>query len=162
MNIRFGLDNKKGLTGADLYLKIFQVSSLLAAGFILLTAVYPPAMTSRNLFTALFSLGLLSLPKWEAILLSYLYRITASEIAVYFVMLITALAAGLLLKRQFQADKKAAKTIRVVLATLIGADLLFRLIPAGNMMVFGMTANISGFIIRLFCLILLIKDLKAK
>ena len=77
-------------------------------------------------------------------------------------MLITALAAGLLLKRQFQADKKAAKTIRVVLATLIGADLLFRLIPAGNMMVFGMTANISGFIIRLFCLILLIKDLKAK
>ena len=63
MNIRFGLDNKKGLTGADLYLKIFQVSSLLAAGFILLTAVYPPAMTSRNLFTALFSLGLLSLPK---------------------------------------------------------------------------------------------------
>jgi len=162
MDVRFGLDNRKYMTGADLYIKIFQISSLLAAGFILLSAVFPPAMTNRNIFTALFSLGLISLPKCEALFLSYLYRLTANETAVYFALLIIALAAGLLLKKLLQADKKAARTIRIALAALIAADLLFRLIPAGNMMIFGLSANISGFIIRLFCLCLLIKDLKAQ
>ena len=70
MKIRFGINNRKVINGATLYLRIFQIASLLALPYIFLINIYPAVITSQNLWSVLFELGIVSIPRAEALLLS--------------------------------------------------------------------------------------------
>ena len=97
--MRFGLENRKVRTGADLYVAILQIASLLPGLFLIVVPGYPSLLTRRGLLSELFRYGLAALPRAEALGLSLLYRVTASEVVVFFVMVGGALIFGLAAKK---------------------------------------------------------------
>ena len=97
--LEFGIDIRRKLTGADLYVRILQICSLLPLPYIFLARSHPPILSTRNLLSALFDTGVCALPRIEAFALSWLYRLTLSEVAVYFVILAIALALGIIAGR---------------------------------------------------------------
>ena len=88
MKISFGTDDKKRLTGAGIYVKIFQVSSLVLACCMLLASQFPPVMLQRGLFSALFDLAAMSLPRAWVWLLSGIYRASSKETILFFALLV--------------------------------------------------------------------------
>lgn len=157
--MKFGFENRKHLTGADLSVRVMQIAALLPAVYLITIPGYPAITTQRSVLSALFDLGFSALPRLETLALSFLYRKTASEMVLYFVMLIAALALGLAAKKLLE---RAPRTVRLVFAALIAVDLVLRLLPMRFNTVFGLPCAIAGFAIRLGCLVLILLDLRAE
>lgn len=156
--MKFGFENRRQLTGADLYVRIFQVASLLPALYILILPGYPGIVTHRSVLSALFDLGFSALPRTETLLLSLLYRRTGSEILMFFALLLAALMFGILSKRLLARTPRAT---RLVCALLICADFALRLLPLRVNTAFGQPYSAIGFAVRVLCLALIAMDLNA-
>lgn len=159
--MKFGVNLRKVKTGAEVYVLIFQAASLLPALYVFVASGYPYLMTKGGFLDKLFDVGVAALPRWEALLLSLIYRLSASEMVTYFVLLGIALAFGLLAGRYLKGDHRIARNARVVLAVLIGCELVFRLVPLRCNLVFGWPIVILTFLVRLACLVLILLDLRA-
>ena len=162
MKIRFGVNNRKVISGAALYLRIFQISSLLPLAYLFLINVYPAVITGKNLWYVLFELGIAVIPRWEALLLSFLYKLTLNEIIVYFILLVLAFVYGLILKKLLDGPKEHAILIRKILIVVIFFDLVLRLLPFSFNYDFAWYYVVTGCLVRAACLIFLILDLKRK
>lgn len=159
--IGFGIDIRRKLTGADLYVRIFQICSLLPLPYIFLARSHPPVLETRNLFSALFDIGICTLPRPEAYALSCLYRVTSSEVAVYFVILAIALALGFISGRVLRGNPEASIRFHKAAEVLITLDLAIRIIPVRANFAFGIPAAVIGLAVRAVCLYLVIRDMKA-
>ena len=158
--IKFGVNLRKNLTGAELAVRIFQISALLPLTYLLLGSGYPRVFTQYGLFSVLFDLGLAALPRLETLGLSLLYRLSGSELTIYFLMLVVALAVGLLANSLLKGSGKRPFAVRAVWAGLIALDLAFRFVPLPFASL-PVWARIFGFAVRLGCLALILLDLRA-
>lgn len=158
--MKFGINLRKLLTGAELAVRIFQITTLLPLAYTLVGAGLPYLYTHRSLFSVLFELGLAGLPRAETLGLSLLYRKSGSEMAVFFVMLAIALAVGILADNALKGSDARAKRSRIVWAALIALDLLFRFVPL-PFEALPVYASVFGFALRQGCLALILLDLRA-
>lgn len=159
--VEFGIDIRRKLTGADLYVGIFQIFSLLPLPYMFLARVHPPVYSTRNLFSVLFDTGICALPRLEAYALSCLYRMTSSEVAVYFVILAIALALGSISGRVLRGNPEASIRFHKAAAVFITLDLAIRIIPVRANIAFGIPAAAFGLAVRAVCLYFVIRDMKA-
>ncbi len=163
--IRFGLNSRKQLTGADLYVRIMQIAAVAPAVYILIASGYLYVFAVDGPLSFMFDMGISILPRWAVLILSAVYRKTLSEVLVCFMLTVSALVLGLIMKRlleEHEGQSKLQRNIRYVLIGLIAADLILRLIPFGFSDQFGTGISVAGAIIRIACLCLLIMDLRAK
>lgn len=158
--VEFGIDIRRKLTGADLYVRIFQICSLLPLPYMFLATAHPAILGTRNLFSVLFDTGISSLPRLEAYVLSCLYRLTLSEVAVYFFVLAIALALGFISSRVLRGNPEASIRFHKAAEVFITLDLAIRIIPVKANIAFGIPAAAFGIVIRAACLYLVIRDLK--
>ena len=156
--MKFGFENRKQHTGADLYVGAMQIVSLLPALYILVGPSYPALFVRKSVMSVLFDLGFSALPRLETLALSLLYRLTASEVTTFFVLVGGALVFGLAAKKLLS---RAPRATRLVCAALIAVDLVLRLLPLRCNTAFGTPCAIAGFAVRLACLILILLDLRA-
>lgn len=159
--VEFGIDIRRKLTGADLYVRIFQICSLLPLPYMFLATAHPPVLSSRNLFSVLFDMGIFSLPRLEAYALSGLYRLTSSEVVVYFVILAVAMALGFVSSRVLRGNPEVSIRFHKAAEVLITLDLSIRIIPVKANIAFGIPAAVIGLAVRAACLYLVIRDMKA-
>ncbi|MBQ7638298.1 MAG: hypothetical protein IJS90_05325 [Clostridia bacterium] len=157
--MKFGLDTRKKMTGANLSVYIFQITSLLPALYIVAASGYGALFTQRGPAGFLCSLGFCGIPRAQALGLSILYRAFSSEAAVCFALLIISLIVGFAGNRLLRAKEKTAFTVRVVYTALIGADLIFRLLPLSFNGAFGFAPSACAFALRLLCLALVTADI---
>ena len=158
--MRFGLYHRHAYTGSEIAVLVQQIAALLIAPFMLFSSGYTGLFTSRGLLSLLFDAGFSILPRAEALALSLTYRRTESELIVFFSVLAFALALGLISGRLLRGEKSGVVT-RVVLAVLLSADLLLRLLPLPFNGAFGIVPAVLGFAVRLVCLVLVLLDLRA-
>ena len=159
--IAFGTDLRRKLSGADLYIRILQITSILPVLYIFIATGAPKLLLGRSVFSLLFDTGMSALPRAESLFLSWLYRYTSNEVIVYFAILFIALFAGILGNRLFRDNHKNGQNTRKVFAVLLAADLIFRVLPFSFNLAFGFPAAAFGFIVRLACLFLILLDLRA-
>ena len=159
--IRFGIDLRHNRTGAELYVRIFQISSIFPILYIFTATGYAGILRERNVLSILFDLGMSALPRAWVLLLSWLYRLTSNEILVYFALLVTALALGIAADRVLIGAPDKSVRFHKICIVLILLDLLLRLVPLPFSTAFGLPAAIVGFVIRAACLWFLWMDLKA-
>ena len=159
--MRFGVNVRNRLTGADLYVRLFQLTGLAPVLYVLVACVHPAVFTSENVFSVLFRLGMSALPRWEALGLSQLYRMSHSEVLVCTAVLVFALIFGLAAGRLLKGGRGKACAVRVMLAVLIVLDLAVRVVPLPFQFSFGVPAAVFGFVIRLGCLAIVVGDLMA-
>ena len=157
--MRFAFDPLKSHSGAELYVKLFQISSVLPLPYIFIASGSLSVVTKKGPLSFLFDLGVSMLPRWEALGLSALYRKTGSELALFFLILIIALAFGLFSKRIFRGSEKKALRSRIAFLTLIGADLVLRLIPFGFVPAFGAGTTVLAFAFRIACFLSVLLDI---
>ena len=150
--IKFGIDVRKKYTGAELYVRIFQITALLHLAI----------FKEKSVYSVLFDIGIMGLPRAETLALSSVYRITGSEVIVYLTILIIALVLGFSAEKLFKEDRNRGILCRKVFIVLIIIDLLIRLIPMRFNLVMGWPAVIIGFLLRLGCVILLVMDIRAE
>ena len=160
--VRFGIDVRRQLTGADLYVRIFQVCALLPLPYIFIAWADPVILETHNPLAAMFDIGICTLPRVGAFAVSCLYRAMLSEMAVYFVILIPAVALGFAASNVLRGNPELSVRVHKVFAVLIACDLVIRLIPVKANLAFGLPAAATGFVIRAICLYLLVRDLKAE
>ena len=159
--VKFGIDIRKQLTGADLYVRIFQICALLPLPYLYIAMIDRGIGSSRNLLSVLFDIGMSSLPRVEAYALSFLYRMTLSEEKVFFVILIIAIALGFAADRVLRGNPELSVRMHKAFEVMICMDLAIRIVPVRANYAFGIPAAVAGFVIRAFCLYLLIRDMKA-
>ena len=159
--ICFGAPQRKSLTGAELAIRVFQVFSLLPVPYIAASSVRPATMLGEGPLAHLASLGFASVPRAEALLLSTCYRATMSEISVTAILLVAALACGIVLRRLLAKDGGSAAPVRWAYAVWLALDLALRLVPAPFNLAFGVVPEALGFAVRLACLALVLLDLRA-
>ncbi len=159
--MKFAVKKQKQLNGAKLYVYIFQISSLLPLVYIFAVSGYASLITKKSISGIIFDSGMCLIPRLEALGLSYLYRISESEIAVYFALLLFALIFGIICNKLLNGKYKTAKNIRYVFIALILADLVIRAMPFGFNSAFELPFEIAGFALRLVCLALVVLDLTA-
>ena len=159
--VRFGIDVRGQYTGADLYVHIFQICSLLPLPYLYISMVHPAIYSTRNIASALFDIGMSALPRAEAFALSFLYHETISEEKVFFIILIIAIALGFAADRALRGYPELSMRLHKLFEVLIGLDLAIRIVPVRANYAFGIPAAIIGWAIRALCLALLIKDMKA-
>lgn len=159
--MRFGINIRNRLTGADLYVRVFQLTALAPVLYVIVACVHPAVFASRNVFSVLFDLGMSALPRWEALAVSRLYRLSHSEVLICAAMLVFALAFGIAAGRLLKGGRGKARAVRIVLTALIVLDLAVRLLPLASRPAFGIPAAAFGFAVRLGCLALVIGDLLA-
>lgn len=160
MRVTWGTDDRKTLTGAGLYVTIFQVSSLLPLPYLFAVVGYPVVITNRNVLSFLFDAGMMSIPRVEALALSYAYATLSSELVVYFTLLVVALVVGLVVGRLLRGGREAALQLRRVLVALLAFDLVLRLLPFGFNLAFGLPAAVIGWLCRAACLAFVVLDLR--
>lgn len=161
MKVKFGIDIRRALSGAALYIRIFQAATLLMAPFIFIASGHMKLITHYGIFSFLFELGATSLPRAEVLGLSFIYRSTGSEVIILFVSLFIALFWGVIAGKLIGPEHDKGVKWRKIIAALIVIDLVLRLIPLHYNLVFGLPMAILGFVIRLGCLLLILLDLKA-
>lgn len=144
--IRFGINTGKSLTGAELLVRAFQVASILPAIYIFILAGYPGLITRKGFSWFIFELGVSCIPRAESYLISLLFRVTSSEVLTSFVLLAAVLITGLIMAKLLRSKKKGAFITRCVLAALIAADIVIRLIPLGLNKAFGTVPNVLGIV----------------
>jgi hypothetical protein len=155
----FGFSEKTRMTGAGLYSRILTLTALLPALYIFIVSGYPSVITRGGILPFLCDVGAAALPRAELLFLSWLYRLTSSEIVFDFVMLALAVIFGVVSRRLLLG--KRPREVRIVFAALVAADLVLRLVPAHFNIAFGWPAAVIGFAVRLGCLVLILLDLRA-
>ena len=89
------------------------------------------------------------------------YRMTSSEVAVYFVILAIALALGSISGRVLRGNPEASIRFHKAAAVFITLDLAIRIIPVRANIAFGIPAAAFGLAVRAVCLYFVIRDMKA-
>ena len=161
MRFEFGFNDRKKLTGAGLAVLVMQISSLLPLLYIILFDGYPAVITRDDIVSWLFDLGITVIPRWEALMLSVVYRRYLSELAVYFLLAGIAFLYGIAAGKLLKSDSGKAALFRKILIVLLGLDLVIRVLPFRFNRAFGMPFAISSFLIRLGCLVLVLNDFRA-
>ena len=159
-HLTYGLDVRRGLSGGALYVKIFQAVSILPLPYIFIATVYMGITGSTNLFSVLFDLGMAAAPRAEVLILSYVYRRTASESIVYFALPVIALILGIIADNVLTGNIRRSLIAHKIAAVLIALDLVIRLIPVHANIAFGLPAEVCGFAVRAICLWLVIRDIR--
>ena len=159
--MKFGINVRKKITGAELSVRVFQLLSVLPVLYILLASAYMSLLTEKGVLQALTEYGMAALPRAEAFLLSLLYRKTGHEVLVVFALLAGALIMGFGGGAVLRAKHGTARTARRVYAALIAADLILRLLPLNMNRVFSLPATVVGAALRLACIVLILLDLRA-
>ena len=160
--MKFGLNDRKNLTGAGLYVIIFQAMSLLPLLYIFTATGYMGLLFKSSFLSVLCDFGFSAIPRAEALLLSYLYRITSSEVIIYFILILWALALGIAFKKLSIKSEKAGIIVRKAAMALIIIDLVVRCVPLDFNRSFGTAGFLFGLIIRAGCFVLILLDLKKK
>lgn len=156
--MKFGINNNKKLCGASLYIRAFQIVSLIPLLYILTGSGYPALFTKKGILSVLFDFGISALPRAEALAVSAIYSKTASEVFVYFIIIVFAFVFGIAANSIIKKSRRAGIAARIVFAAFIAADLIIRLLPFGFNSTFGIPAAVFGFVIRLAMLILILLD----
>ncbi|MBQ9563102.1 MAG: hypothetical protein IJU99_06595 [Lachnospiraceae bacterium] len=155
----------KKLSGTEIYVLIYQVASLLPLTYIFTATGSLAVFTKEGVLSRMFDLGVCCQPRVLMLLLSWVYRATRSEMAVYFYFPVAALVWGLLAKYLLyeggSREGRLAKPAKTVILVLIAADLLLRLLPLRVNRIYGTGYQIAGFAVRLLCLVLIARDLGA-
>lgn len=159
--IVFGIDPRRKLNGSDLYVKAFQIMSMLPVLFVAVASGDLKLFSSGGPLAWLFELGMSALPRPETLGLSYIFRETSSEVIMTFVMLAIGLILGLLSNKIFREEEKRGVAARKVFMALIAIDLIVRLLPMDFNRVFGLPVMAIGFVLRAACIAALYMDLKA-
>ncbi len=159
--MKFGIDLRKKMTGADIAVIIFQVVSLLPAFYVFVAPGYMAILSKRNILSVLFDFGICALPRWEALLLSFGYRLSSSEMLPYFFALFIALFLGIAAKRCLRGNVKLSVALHCVFSALIVIDLIIRVLPFGFNSQFAFAYALAAVAVRLVCLLLLAGDLIA-
>ena len=161
MRVEWGIEWRKCVSGTQLAVWAFQVASLLPLAFLLAIVGYPAIVTTDNVLTAAFKLGMMAIPRIATIGLAHLYRITGSELAIHFALATGALAVGLVLGRLLQGSENVRIRLRQALAVLIAADIAMSLPPLPFNSVYGPGFAVAGIAVKLACLAFVILDLRA-
>ena len=157
--MKFGLNIRNKITGADLYLKLFQISAVLPVLYILVLSGYPSIITRKSFAGFIFEIGISLLPRAESLLVSFLYKSRLSEMLAAFIPLIIALIYGIIANKLVKKDDKISRTVHIVFIVLIAVDLAVRLIPLSFNSKSGLAVWIITFLIRALCLVFNILDL---
>lgn len=161
MKVKFGLDSRRCLTGADLAVRAVQITAFLPMIYLVLASAWTSILVRRTLLSRLFDFGISAVPRAVSLPLSALYRATGREVLFSLLLAALALFYGVAMKQVLQGGH--ARTARLVLAALIALDLIARLLPLRFAVLFGMPVTILAFTLRAVCLALVILDLiKAK
>ena len=157
--MKFGIDIRGRLTGADLAVRIVQIAAGLPMLYLIILSGMPSLLTQKTPVTYLFCLGVCAVPRAVALGLSVLYRHTGGEVLFSMLLVAGALAFGVVMNRLLHSER--GRTTRVVLAVLIGIDLILRLLPLGFTQAFGLPCEILAFALCAVSLILVLLDLRA-
>ncbi len=148
---------KKEKTYMEYYILALQIFSLLPLPYFALVVGSARSLLREGVCSFLFRTGIECLPRLWTLFLSFLYRITLNEIAVYFTILLMPLFLSLFLKKRINDRKFITKAsyvflivafIGVVLRTL---DILKRGADPYNTM---------GYSIELFTGLLLLSGIR--
>ena len=157
--MRFGIDIRGKLTGADLAVRIVQIAAALPMLYFVILSGWLSLLTMETPLTYLFSLGVCAIPRAVALGLSALYRQTGGEVLFSMLLAAAALFYGVVMNRLLHSER--GRTARVVLIALIAIDLVLRLLPLGFTKAFGLPCEIIAFALRAVCLVLILLDLRA-
>lgn len=157
--MKFGIDVRGRLTGADLAVRIVQIAAALPMLYFVILSGWLALLTQDTPLTYLFSLGVCAVPRAVALGLSALYRQTGGEALFSMLLVAAALFYGVVMNRLLHSER--GRTTRVVLAVLIAIDLVLRLLPLGFTKAFGLPCEILAFALRSASLILVLLDLRA-
>lgn len=157
--MKFGIDVRGRLTGADLAVRIVQIAAALPMLYFVILSGWLALLTQDTPLTYLFSLGVCAVPRAVALGLSALYRQTGGEALFSMLLVAAALFYGVVMNRLLHSER--GRTTRVVLAVLIAIDLVLRLLPLGFTRAFGLPCEILAFALRSASLILVLLDLRA-
>ena len=159
--ICFGIDVRKKLNGSDLYVKTFQLASILPVIYFFVASGYMAIYSKSSIFSVLFDLGVSVLPRAETLALSHIYRSTDNEIIVVFIMMVIGLIFGLVSDKIFRENENRGIAARRLFIALIAIDLVIRLIPFKFNLAFGLPMAVIGFVVRAGFIVLLMMDLRA-
>ena len=157
--MKFGIDIRGKLTGADLAVRIVQIAAGLPMLYLIILSGMPALLTQKTPVTVLFSLGVCAVPRAVALGLSALYRQTGGEVLFSMLLAAAALVFGVVMNRLLHSER--GRTTRVVLAVLIAIDLILRLLPLGFTKAFGLPCEILAFALCAVSLVLVLLDLRA-
>ena len=157
--MKFGIDIRGRLTGADLAVRITQIMSALPMLYLVILSGMLSLLTRETPVTYLFSLGVCAIPRAVALGLSALYRHTGGEVLFSMLLVAAALVYGVVMNRLLHSER--GRTVRIVLAVLIALDLIVRLIPLGFTQAFGLPCEVITFALRAASLVLVLLDLRA-
>ena len=157
--MKFGIDIRGKLTGADLAVRITQIMAGLPMLYLVILSGMLSLLTRETPVTYLFSLGVCAIPRAVALGLSALYRHTGGEVLFSMLLVAAALVYGVVMNRLLHSER--GRTVRIVLAALIALDLIVRLIPLGFTKAFGLPCEILAFALRAASLVLVLLDLRA-
>ena len=157
--MKFGIDVRGRLTGADLAVRIVQIAAALPMLYFVILSGWLALLTQETPLTYLFSLGVCAVPRAVALGLSALYRQTGGEAPFSMLLVAAALFYGVVMNRLLHSER--GRTTRVVLAVLIAIDLILRLLPLGFTKAFGLPCEILAFALRSASLVLVVLDLRA-
>lgn len=157
--MKFGIDIRGKLTGADLAVRIVQIAAALPMLYFVILSGWLSLLTQDTPLTYLFSLGVCAVPRAVALGLSALYRQTGGEVLFSMLLVAAALFYGVVMNRLLHSER--GRTARVVLIALIAIDLVLRLLPLGFTKAFGLPCKIIAFALRAVCLVLILLDLRA-
>ena len=149
---------KRPYSGTKIYVLIFQVASLLPLLHILYTSGVSDGIMPHGITSVLFDLGICALPRCETLLLSTAYRMTLSEVFIYFALAVIAFIYGVVMKKLLSSKKTSAVT-KYVAAALIACDVAVRALPFRFNFIFGTLYYVLGLVIRLACLALVVSDI---
>ena len=115
--MKFGIDIRGKLTGADLAVRIVQIAAGLPMLYLIILSGMPALLTQKSPVTVLFSLGVCAIPRAVALSLSALYRHTGGEVLFSMLLVAAALAYGVVMNRLLHSER--GRVTRIVLAVLI-------------------------------------------
>ncbi len=157
--MKFGIEIRREHTGADVAVAMGQIAAGLPMLSLVILSGWLPLIPEKSALSYLFSLGVCAIPRLAALGLSVLYRHTGGEVLFSMVLTAAALAYGLWMRSLLPS--KRGKTARVILAALMAADLVLRLLPLGFAAQFGLAAELPAFALRAAGLVLILLDLRA-
>lgn len=158
--MKFGVSIRGRLTGADLAVRIVQIAAALPLLYVTIVSGWLSLATRKTVLSYLFSLGVCTIPRPVALGAAALYRHAGGEVLFSMVLVAAALLYGLWMNRLLRSNH--GRRVRVILAVLIGLDLIARFLPLGFLGAFGLSAELPAFLLRAGCLVLILLDLRAE
>ena len=154
----------KKLSGFEIYVLIYQVISLLPLVYIFTATGSLAVFTKESFISRMFDFGVSCQPRLLMLLLSWLYRASMSEMAVYFFFPVVALIWGLLTKHLLYEGRsregRLANKLRYAVIALIVLDLVLRLLPVRMNQIYSIGFQIAGFAVRAVCLGCIVFDIR--